>query len=70
VRWIREDVPLFISLRESAPYSRLAALRDRSHPPGSPQYVTKQRPFWGVFLWAEMDSDDTFFLKKYVTSRH
>ena len=24
---------------ERAPYGRLAALRDRSHPPGSPQYV-------------------------------
>ena len=31
--------PCFILLRKSARYTRLAALRDRSHPPGSPQYV-------------------------------
>ena len=30
--------PFFSLLRKHAPYGRLAALRDRSHPPGSPQY--------------------------------
>ena len=32
-------LPSFSLLRKHAPYGRLAALRDRSHPPGSPQYV-------------------------------
>ncbi len=37
--------PLFSLLRKHAPYGRLAALRDRSHPPGSPQYEKNLRFF-------------------------
>ena len=41
-RWIREDGPFFISLRESVPFGHLAALRVRILAPSirSPQYIT------------------------------
>ena len=61
--------PSFSLLRKHAPYGRLAALRDRSHPPGSPQYVLPFNWLFTMFFQPLVCEAEVVIAKETAVSR-